>query len=364
MVFFSKVFLLTSFLSIISFAVAELGFSAVPVLYPFGVFLHEYWFADYGERLKAHFGNFPQDGPPLVAVTGTGGGTSTFTYPYPNANDPFNYYITGVTPYDNAIKNSEQYTPVDGLYGVQSEGTVKANSTELKEYYPAAEAPNDYIAKRLLGENALSYTALMDLGNDPNNYNQNVFKSGTPFKAAVIGPGKENDPNWASMPNYTASYGDRILQVPQTTKNTGTLNTNQQIEYVEPQRDYSGNEHASETSLEAKSGGQIRPPWALTDQDGNYIDENLSAAWPGENSQIQAQPQLYPNLSPMIYATFTTPAGAYPVLGTGAYSSGQAPVGWGENYSETPQSQVSPKTQQLDYIDDFLSQPNPIPTHK
>ena len=65
--------MMLSGICIIGFFVSEMGFSQIPVLYPIGVWLHEYWFADYHERYKRHYGQYVIDGPPLIVTPGDSG---------------------------------------------------------------------------------------------------------------------------------------------------------------------------------------------------------------------------------------------------------------------------------------------------
>lgn len=367
--FLAKIFLLTSVLSWICFGTAELGLNGIPVLYPIGVWLHEYWFADYSERLKRHYGNYAIDGPPMVATPGQSG---TIGYPYVSFTSDGNHGGVFVSmTYDDAIKATEKYTPVNGLFGVTN-NYIKGSPTSLELCYPGAQEPNDYIAHRLLGDDVQGYSGLRDLGVKSDvGYNKNVFKKGSPFKAAVIGPNVPDDPRWLSMVDYQAPWSPWSLLIPQTTKSGGTWTANQQISYFTNPRDYSGGERPHEGDLDGTNEGlamehkMTRPYWYQQDQNGNIIDLNSGCAtFPGENPKVMGETLVPNTIGYTPFPEFTTPAANFPIMGGDAYS-GYSPgpgVGWGEtNTHSTGNYWPSNASQQLDYIQSQLTQENPIP---
>lgn len=365
MAFLAKLFLISSMFSWFCFSVAELGLNGIPVMYPIGVFLHEYWFADYGERMKRNYGNFAIDGPPLVA---TPGNLATINYPY------VSYYDNGTEDqvpftYDDALKTKEKYTPVNGLFGV-TKNYIRNSPTTLEQCYPDAQEPNEYITHRLLGDDKLGYQELKNL-HEKNEigYNTKVFKKGTPFKAAVIGGNKPNDSRWATMSSYQAPWAPESLLIPLTTMDTGAIITNQQVMYQSNTRDYSGAEEVEANTLEteAMKDGSARPYWYHQDQYGNLSEnKQYTTVFPGEIPAVQPGSNLYDsNMAYMPLPEFTTPKYHQPVLGgSNGYVRGPGEgVGWGETNTQPSPGPGFPTnaTQQLDYIQSQLSQDNPIP---
>jgi len=342
---------------VFSFLVSEMGFSQIPILYPIGVWLHEYWFADYHERYKRNYGNYAIDGPPLIAVPGDGGPQN---WPYAAAA-PNTIPLQYTDQYADVAHSSSKYTPVDGVGGVVK-GAIKQNNGSVLYCFPQAQEPNDYIANRFLGKGfGGSYANLVNVGETgkaETEYNKNVFKDGSPFVMAAIGKGFPNDPRWGSRPKYSSTNPAQQLLVPLTTTNTGPINQNPQVTGVfQPNRDYSGGEYAisDPNSLESQSltGTSRRPPWYRQDYEANFIDpkheSGNSGAWVGDDPYItytQNQDYGYEYAMP----EFTTPIGAGGPHGV---------TGWGEPVSGL-HADPSPRDMQYNFIETQLMQENPI----
>lgn len=345
-------------ISILGFLISELGFSQIPVLYPIGVWLHEYWFADYHERYKRNYGNYAIDGPPLIAVPGDSGPQN---WPYAAAA-PNTVPIQYSDQYAEVAHSSSKYTPVDGVGGVVK-GTIKDNDGSVRFCFPQAQNPNDYIANRFLGKGfGGSYANLVnvgEMGKTEVEYNKNVFKDGSPFVMAAIGKDQQNDPRWSTRPKYMSTNQSNQLLVPLTTTNTGPINQNPQVSGVfQPNRDYSGQEYSQlePTTLEYQSlnsaGTGTRPPWYRQDFEANYIQTGTtgkSGAWVGDDPYIgntQNQNYGYEYIMP----EFTTPIGS---------GGNHGVTGWGEPVSGL-QASPSPRDMQLNFIETQLMQENPI----
>lgn len=348
MIFLPKLFILTSFFSIFCFLIDESGISqSIPVVSPFGRFLHEYWFADYKYRSMAHRGKFSRANPPLVAVAGQGG-----PLPWPYASGAGGSGVTFTDNYQDVLKTTESYTPVNGLYGVTNE---RETDEPLKQYYPDALEPNDYIAARLLGEQSQGYNDLTYLANNQV-YNTKAFAAGTPFKTAQIGPNNANDPRWTSLPTYASLVPNHGLMVPLTTTNYGGYVLDPQTETLTNVRDYSGSETQNDpnfaNTLEAHTVSQYgaRPSWYGQDQNANVIpyEGRSTSVYPGDLPWMTTP--TYIN-SVQVYPEFTTPKSA----NVGG-SPGQQNLGWGSPAAANPY--VAPM--QLTYIQRQLAQEDPI----
>lgn len=344
---------------VLGFLVSELGFSQIPVLYPIGVWLHEYWFADYQERYKRHYGNYAIDGPPLVVTPGDGGSQN---WPYAAAAP--NYIpLQYSDQYAEVAHTSEKYTPIDGVGGVVKSSLKQAGQDGSVKYcFPQATEPNDYIANRFLGKGfGGSYQDLVNVGAEGKaevEYNKEVFKKGTPFMMAAIGKDKQNDPRWGERAQYGSTLDGAQLLVPLTTTNTGAMPYNPQVSGVyQPNRDYSGGEYVQgdHTSLEYQSltGTTTRPPWYKQDFEAEYISGNPGrcGAWTGDDPYItNQQAQNYPY--EYIMPEFTTPTGAGGPHGV---------TGWGEPVTGL-KSDPDPRSMQYNFIETQLMQENPIST--
>jgi len=363
--FLPEIAIILSSLSVLSFLISEFGHSNVPILYPWGVWLHEYWFADYQERYKRKRGGpFAIDGPPLIVVPSDGG---QMNWPYAAAGQtgvPYQY----TDQYAEVTNSSSKYTPVDGIGGV-SKSRIKDDPTSLKYYYPEAQAPGDYIANRFLGKGFSQGFASLEnvgaLGKSEVEYNKNVFQGGSPFVAASIGGGKPEDPRWSSRPIYQSNMLGHQLLVPLTSTAQGDSHRNPQVEQVaDRNRDYSGAEYTADekssgvyhsTMPEAQSMGASshRPAWYEQKLDGEYMgkQDTPSLVYAGDLPDINASlNQQY--LQTFITNTFTNQA--YSPYGT---------VGWGEPSTyNNPNTGLSPVGMQLNYISGQLDQNNPLPS--
>lgn len=292
--------LISSLLFILS-TVGVLGFACwdndleIPFFYSFGQFEAHWWFNDKLKPGKPHLEQHDKDGPPLVARTGTGG---AIVFPYPsggivNLAGPQARYVGSFTStYDDSVKISSKFTPVNGLYGVSNQ---KENDRTLSvEYYPNASDPSDYIVNRLIGPQA-DWSELEDMGDKLKLYNTKVFKDGTPFKSARIGgPGNQNDKLWVEMNNYQSSFPSEVFMPPLTSTGAGMVydypQTNGGDAYPRSVNDYSGAEYSGgdpdfANSLEQKNVMGYRAP-SVYQEDRNAMafdkDQPLISAWPGE----------------------------------------------------------------------------------
>lgn len=349
--------------SIISFLMAELGYSQIPVLYPFGVFLHEFWFCDYQERYKRHYGNYAVDGPPLILTAGDSGPQN---WPYaavPAGNIPLQY----TDEYTTVARTSEKYTPVDGIGGVVK-STIKDSKVNgtIKYCFPGAQEPNDYIANRFLGQGFSSgtYSDMKDIGSFGKSeveYNKNVFKAGTPFTTAEIGANLPNDPRWNLRAKYVSTNQINQMLVPLTTKDIGGSINNPQVEGVfQPERDYSGAEYPTSdpttSEHQSLSGAGKRPYWYSQTYKADYLYPNSGGcgAWIGDDAYItSSKNQNYPY--EYILPEFTTPIDAGGPHGV---------TGWGEPWKDDSQlkSVPGPREMQYNFIETQLLNENPIGT--
>lgn len=330
----------------------------IPVLYPFGSFLAKWWFNDKLKPGKPHLEQHVLDGPPLVATIGSGG---AIPWPYDDSDGlssghEWNLYDTSNNnTYSNKIKMASDYTPVVGLYGVSDQ---KENSRDKRiEYYPNASKPNDYIAHRILGEHA-NYTHLYQMSDPKKIINKNVFKAGTPFGSAIIGPNNPDDKRWTELPKYFSSNPGYKFKVPLTSTGTGMITgvdlyTGQAAESV---RDYSGmeyNQHENTNTNEFKyvydnTSNGTRPPWYSQDQKANLISGRYMDSFPGEVDE-----QTFNENPTHLIPTFYDPSATEQTFGGKTFTS------WGQ--PNGPSGMVlTPNTVQLDYIVGQLAQENPI----
>lgn len=412
MTIISSLVVFASLTGILSFGMWELDMEEIPILYQFGTFLASYWFHDKLKPGKPHYGNFASSGPPLVAVTGSG---AARPWPYSDSNG---VNIGGITFEENDTERSSvethfsktrgksggisQYTPVNGLYGVSN---VRENSRDKTvEYYPGAIEPNDYIAKRLLGDHA-DWSDLVGLGpgGDPHLWNDQVFKDGSPFGAAEIGAGQMDSEKWTLYKRYAAADPAHKMMVPLTSTGAGNYTQNAYMgTSLESERDYSGGEYAlghpyyqsanhelfftQDTSQIPGSAvnNTVRPDWYVQYANNPSSDNSWSqptgatdiAAWPGEsgvnNGITSFATQNSPGMKytvptfydPMVSNSRTTPN--YQNHAYGSNNTVQIYSGWG-----IPQpSDASgfylgkdPKSQQLDYITTQLNtgEVGPVP---
>ncbi len=349
--------MMLSGICIIGFFISEMGFSQIPVLYPIGVWLHEYWFADYHERYKRHYGQYAIDGPPLIVVPGDSGPQNwPYAVPAPNVI-PIQYS----DQYSEVAHSTSKYTPIDGVGGVVKD-TIKdgEQNGSVKYCFPQAQEPNDYIANRFLGKGfGGSYQNLVNVGESGKaevEYNKNVFKDGTPFMMAAIGKDLPNDPRWGIRAKYHSNAPGTQLLVPLTTTNIDQHANSQVYGVYQPNRDYSGGEykHGDPTSLEYQSlgaGVSNRQPWYQQDFQGNYLGANAgrSGAWTGDDPYItNQQNQIYDY--EYIMPEFTTPINTISPHGA---------TGWGEPTTGL-HAEPSPRDMQYNFIGTQLTQENPI----
>lgn len=390
MTIISSLVVFVSLTGILSFGMWELDMEEVPILYQLGTFLASYWFHDKLKPGKPHYGNFASSGPPLVAVTGTG---AARPWPYSDVNG---INIGGITFEENDTERSSvsnfstkntisQYTPVNGLYGVSN---VRENSRDKTvEYYPGAIEPNDYIAKRLLGDHA-DWSDLVGLGpgGDPHLWNEQVFKDGSPFGAAEIGYGAGmNSEKWALYKRYAAADPGHKLMVPLTSAGTGLVENPYFGITMESNRDYSGGEYpigdpyyqgvnhekifVSDTTLTGdtwSSPNTLRPDWYIQygatrgDKEAGAVPTNAPgiAAWAGEGGTNDGTTTYgYSKEGPYLH---TLPAFYDPQVTQGAYGSGPGTYNqffsWGIPNPTTVDGSLGwsnnkdPKNTQLDYI--------------
>lgn len=367
--FLPRILMIISSLSIVSFLISEFGYTNIPILYPWGVFMHEYWFADYQERYKRHRGNFAIDGPPLVVSPGESG-QIPWPYAAPGVKTSSQVPLQYTEQYYEVAHATSKYTPVDGVGGVvKSAIKPKQEPTTVKYCYPQAQTPGDYIANRFLGKGfSLGFSSLEEMGLPGKpmvEYNKNVFQDGTPFAMAEIKRGYPNDPRWATRPRYQSNLTGHQLMVPLTSAVAGDGFQNPQVSNVADQpRDYSGAEYTQDqvnqglyghTTLEYQSLANTtssRPSWYKQSEDGEYIQKPAAcAAWPGDLPDIGPQQNQYYNQN-FITNTFTSHASA--PMGT---------TGWGEPSSKENQvTGLSPEDMQRNYIASQLAQENPLPS--
>lgn len=368
MTIISNLVVFASLTGILSFGMWELDMEEVPILYQFGTFLASYWFHDKLKPGKPHYGNFASSGPPLVAVTGSG---AARPWPY---SDSTGVNIGGITFEENDTEKTEKtdraniskYTPVNGLYGVTN---VRENSRDKTvEYYPAAIEPNDYIAKRLLGDHA-DWSDLVGLGpgGDPHLWNEQLFKEGSPFGAAEIGAGQIDSEKWKLFSRYASSDTARKLLVPLTSTGNGVGITNPYTQFWESQRDYSGGEYPeTDSSYNSTYAGHekafvsdfsgssqlvIRPDWYQQDAFGNELsgqNQRDIAAWAGEGgTNTNTNPIIKSNTLLYTAPTFYDPSSIS--------TTNQSYYNWGIPEPTLPSGKTwingkGPKDQQIDYI--------------
>lgn len=399
MTIISSLVVFVSLTGILSFGMWELDMEEVPILYQLGTFLASYWFHDKLKPGKPHYGNFASSGPPLVAVTGTG---AARPWPYSDSNG---INIGGITFEENDTERSSvsnfstkntisQYTPVNGLYGVSN---VRENSRDKTvEYYPGAIEPNDYIAKRLLGDHA-DWSDLVGLGpgGDPHLWNEQVFKDGSPFGAAEIGRDDIDNEKWTLYKRYAAADPSQKLMVPLTSKGTGIVYNPYWDTQIESERDYSGGEYkqgdpyymsanhellyTQNTNSSLGTVNAVRPDWYVQYGSSNVNEPYMSyptgatdsAAWPGESGinngivsgvfAAQGMNQTLP--------TFYDPQASGQSIVDNSHSSNYTHgpfYSWGIPQPTTNQpwfNNKSPKDIQIDYIATQLNtgQVGPVP---
>lgn len=368
----TKIFVLSTVFSWICFTVSELGFTGVPVMSNIGQFLHEYWFADYSFKRKLNLGPHASDGPPMITAKAQGG-ENNLLWPFPDAKGASSSTTVETFTYDDSAKVSSEYTPVNGYGGVTNVQQTDDPYSTLS-YYPSAVEPNDYIAKRLLGDQATSYSALKALGAIGQQiYNKKTFPQGTPFKTAVIGPNRQDSADWQNLPSYQSPFLGWSLLIPLTVNGAPQKITNPQIAYNTDTRDYSGNEYdfegpggVSGNEQDNFSSSANRPSWYMQTQNGElmipqYFTPTMGV-YPGEAQFIvsdNSEPYSADQPVQMPFPEFTTP----PDASTNNITTTVPPIGWGENFTGNwgSVSVPSPSEQQRAYISAQLAQPNPIP---
>lgn len=274
----------------------------VPMLWTVGSFWADWWFHDFSRVPYNHIpkGDYTQDGEPFVWNFNPQAIQTTWPYSYTagvNSVDPVPQPTTTNLPHGTtSLKKGDSktgYTPIKGLYGVNVDD-------------PRAIWPNDYIAKRLLGEWATA-SDLMEVGathgshtTDKMPYNTKVFTGGvSPFTAQEIGPDSPNSEEWLNMDAYSVptTNGNYVFLPPlfETTEsfsppwNVQWPNTKEQKYYygLDRVRSYSGGEYinpGSPQTTEKSVLPHVRPPWYMQDQYGGS-SENLGSTqigvWPG-----------------------------------------------------------------------------------
>lgn len=329
----------------------------IPVLYPFGSFLGLYWFHDYGGYGKIHATSFPDDGPPMVARANCG---AAVPFPYPELQG---YSIESIAYGATKKMNNSEYTPVNGMYGVTNvkPTTRGANKDEL--YIPGAVEMNDYIAKRLLGSWATN-TSLVNMYDKDKPFNRKTFPDGTPFIAAQVGPGDENNPKWEEN-TYMSAVNGQPFQVPLTsTPGDGEWYAVQNAHGILTSKmDYSGVEYNNPDplSLEYQYSSAPRPSSYMTDYNGNVIDSTRISSYPNQHQGIDGY-QTNSNISLVALPSFSDP------LGNGNLTPDPSDPQnrklqlntWGMNIDTTSGNYKMQQNQQTDYITTMLSQENPI----
>jgi len=291
----------------------------VPVLWTVGSFWADWWFHDFSRTPYNHIprGDYTQDGQPFVWK---------FEPQYTTTEWPYSYFegdggITAIpeatttniaTGTTNLKKGDSKtgYTPIKGLYGV-----------DVRD--PRAMWPNDYIAKRLLGEWATA-TDLTEIGATAGKhstikmpYNPRVFTAGvSPFTAQEIGPNDSNNPDWENMDKYTVPTNNgNYVFLPPLFSTTETISPPKSVGWPNSAsppynyplynvRSYSGAESYDSAwsygydpiaTTEGNVLPHLRPNWYFQDQFGNstYNDgtPNQIGVWPGlTKSTIGTQP--------------------------------------------------------------------------
>lgn len=340
--------LISSLLFILS-TVGVLGFACwdndleIPFFYSFGQFEAHWWFNDKLKPGKPHLEQHDKDGPPLVARTTTGGG--------------------GIT-WGDSIKMSSTYTPINGMYGVTNQKEV--DRTLSLEYYPNASDPADYIVNRLIGPQA-DWSELEDMGDRLKLYNTKVFKAGTPFKSALIGPGKSQDPAWAAMPNYDGAQNGAPFLPPLTSTGAGYC-VDEAIGggYNIPRsvNDYSGGEYNGGDPTFANTieyqavNGQRQPQIYQEDMNANTLspDQSKIAVWPGDMPLLPTYDTGYP----LIMNSFSDSQYSGHQLGI-ANGATVTQYPWGTKGITQPNYWgKTPTDIQMDYITKELTQENPV----
>jgi len=370
--------LIMSFIGAASFMCWDNDLEKIPVLYAFGAFLGKWWFHDYLKPGKAHLEYHVSDGPPLVANITQGSTTTLFPYPEDPWSGTGNVTNACTYNYNNALKINSSYTPINGMYGVTNQKEHEINSNET-EYYPNAENPNNYIAKRLLGDWA-NWSDLINMEQQPL-FNRNVFKDGDPFFAAKIGNNNENDPRWDEAPLYTnAADPSANFQVPLTSKGIGIFPMAPPLELLQvSMNDYSGAENTQTSTAEYQAMSNTpRPVWYQQDQYGNPIQSSAISAYPSENQgtyeglQWGVPGSTLNIITPAFYDPYSN--AKYNAFSPGTVFNNDVVIqeSWGgnetyvENDVQIPGSTYSltPSKVQRAYITTQLSQENPISNNR
>lgn len=367
MTLISKICFIINIIGVVSFSMWDNDIE-VPLLYPFGKFLGDFWFHDELKPGKPHLEKHELDGPPLVVSVAGGGGnySNNFNYPFPTTSLGTAGFMQFGTDsgYTDSRKMSEEYTPVNGLYGVTNQR--ESDPTQKLEYYPNAVEPNDYIAKRFLGSYA-NWTDLEGMSSKEKPHNTKAFPEQTPFFAAQIGPGKPDDERWKESTKYRSVNQEFPIMPPLTSMGTGMQITTQQgvgydINTEMSYADYSGGEYnQSDTTFQnSKEQGAMepfRPNWYKQDYQGNPIDSKYIASWPSEYPNVPTNPGTQSNQN-QILPVFYDPQydGVYAAHSTGRETS------WGDptNQVDTARGNISSSQIQKDYIYTQLAQENPI----
>jgi len=351
---------ITSFIGALSFGCWDNDIE-IPGLYPFGAFLADWWFHDKFKPGKAHLEQHDSDGPPLVA---TAGSVASVNFPYPGSL--VTYQQPSSYSYGASVKRAQSYTPVNGIYGVTNQ--KESDPTLQREYYPTAIQPNDYVAKRFLGPHAF-FSDLVNTGDPLTVYNKKVFKDGSPFVAAQIGPNNPTDKRWLEAPKYK-------LMPPLTSTGAGEVRMPQYRNVYRSLNDYSGGEyHGGDQSFgntpEFNYCDEFRPPWYEETFDGVSLGKQPHiVSFPGEQ-YAPVQTPVINGTSTFMQSAFYDPQydGVKETYYTNNETDSYVGYGWGTNASGVKSnvdgyaysgSTINPTSITTDYIETQLVQENPI----
>ncbi len=348
---------ITSFIGILGFACWDVG-AEIPILYPFGAFLGKWWFHDsFSPGKQNPFNPYAKDGPPAVGKIGQGG-----SIPFPYPQDPFSSSSTVTTTYSDTLKLEKKYTPVTNLYGITNVKSDDPSNTDL--YIADAANANDYIARRFLGPH-VSSVDLKNLADKSKIYNKSVFKDGSPFVAATIGPNNPNSKDW-DVSSYSSSFPPNPLIPPLTSTN--------QIGGVQPMtgtavsiNDYSGMEYDNPAAYSGTNESIFcstsRTDSYKQDQYGNLINSNQVAAWAGE---YPVDPVNQGGFNFPLLNSFYDPnydGVTSQTTNNNGVTTYVTPLSWGtNNWEDLHVANYGNKISntQNDYIIGYLSQENPI----
>lgn len=371
---------LVSITGMVSFLIWDEGLRSVPVLYPFGQFLAEWWFHNYTKTVRGKYGTFKKDDPPLVAYPYTLQNTG---FPY-NAVEPAGINEVGSTAlsyFQTPKTDMKKFTPVDGIGGVTSSKEVAESNPDIYSWYPDAISKTDYITARIMGTGS-TYDDWITQGELP--HNTRVFKAGTPFGAQNMDANDPNNEKWTELPVYQAAVANGGFWAPLASKGVG----DNMVMYEGPTgygssiysvgvntdtNQYSGGEYNStdnvydgsreQAYLQSVWGG-ARPPWYAQNQYGTPITGKDIQAYTGEfiNTEIYSNTSSMQNI---VLPSFNDTHAGTVISGNPQFTV----VPWGQNEDVTQSAAGSTNgqgtntgTMKSDYINNFLAQSNPIPS--